>query len=98
MGPKKLRPMHDRILVRRTDHAEKSDGGLFIPDSAKSKTSTGTVLSTGRGRKLDNGVVDPLWISPGDVVMFDPYGGIAVTVEGEELLMLREQEVLGVWE
>jgi chaperonin GroES len=92
-----LRPLHDRILVKRLDESEaKSPGGLFIPDTAKEKPQQAKVLAVGTGRITDDGKVQPMDVKVGDQVVFSKYAGTEVKVEGEELLIIREDDVLGV--
>ena len=94
-----LRPLHDRILVQRLDEAEEqSQGGIIIPDTAKEKPQQATVLAVGTGRITDDGKVQPLDVKTGDKVVFSKYAGTEVKVEGEELLVIREDDVLGVLE
>jgi len=91
-----IRPLHDRVLVRRLEEATKSAGGIFIPDSAAEKPSQGEVLAVGPGKKLDNGDVQPMDLTVGDKVLFGQYAGSAVKLDGEELLIMSESEVFGV--
>ena len=92
-----LRPLHDRILVKRLEDSEaKSPGGLFIPDTAKEKPQQAKVLAVGTGRITDDGKVQPMDVKVGDQVVFSKYAGTEVKVEGEELLIIREDDVLGV--
>lgn len=93
-----IRPLQDRVLVRRTEEESKSAGGIVIPDSAAEKPSQGEVLAVGPGKKLDNGSVQPVDLKAGDKVLFGQYAGSAVKVEGEELLIMNESEVFGVVE
>lgn len=92
----KLRPLHDRVLVKRLDENETTASGIIIPDSAKEKPQQGTVISAGDGRVLDNGQRASLDIKAGDRVLFGKYSGSEVTIEGEKLLILREDEILAV--
>lgn len=94
----KIRPLHDRILVRRLEEVKKSAGGILIPDSAAEKPSTGKVIAVGTGKLLDNGEVRPLDVKKGDVVLFGKYSGSETEVEGEKYLVLREDEIMGVIE
>ena len=91
-----IRPLHDRVLVRRLEEETKSAGGIFIPDSAAEKPSQGEVLAVGPGKKLDNGDVQAMDLSVGDKVLFGQYAGSAVKLDGEELLIMSESEVFGV--
>ncbi len=94
----KIRPLHDRILVKRLEEEEKTKGGIIIPDSAKEKPIEGEVIAVGNGRVLDNGETRPLAVKEGDRVLFGKYAGTEIKIEGEELLMMREDDVLGVIE
>ncbi len=94
----KLRPLHDRILVERVEEAEKTKGGIIIPDSAKEKPAEGKVISVGKGRIGDDGKPIALEIKKGDRILFGKYGGTEVKIEGEEYLIMREDDVLGVIE
>ena len=89
-----IRPLHDRVLVRRLEEETKSAGGIFIPDSAAEKPSQGEVLAVGPGKKLDNGDVQAMDLTVGDKVLFGQYAGSAVKLDGEELLIMSESEVL----
>mgnify|MGYP003574183445 CR=1 FL=1 len=94
----KLRPLHDRILVERVEEAEKTKGGIIIPDSAKEKPAEGKVIAVGNGRIGDDGKVVKLDIKKGDRILFGKYGGTEVKIDGEEYLIMREDDVLGVIE
>ena len=94
----KIRPLQDRILVKRLDSEEKTKGGIIIPDSAKEKPSEGKVVAVGTGKILDDGKVQPLDVKKGDKVLFSKYGGTEVEVDGEEHLIIREDDILGVLE
>ncbi len=94
----KLRPLHDRIIVKRLDGEEKTAGGLFIPDTAKEKPQKGTVVAVGNGKKNDEGKCSPLDVKKGDTILFGKYAGTEVKVAGDELLMMREADVLAVIE
>lgn len=91
-----IRPLYDRILVKRVDNPTKSKGGLFLPESASEKPSEGEILAIGQGRLTDDGTVKALAVKVGDRVLFSKYAGNEIKVEGEERLVLREDEVLGV--
>jgi len=91
-----IRPLHDRVLVRRLEEETKSAGGIYIPDSAAEKPSQGEVLAVGPGKKLDNGDVQAMDLAVGDKVLFGQYAGSAVKLDGEELLIMSESEVFGV--
>jgi chaperonin GroES len=94
----RIRPLQDRLVVSRIAEEEKTKGGIIIPDSAKEKPVEGKVLSVGNGRILEDGSVRKLDIKVGDRVLFNKYGGTEVKIDGEELLILREDDVLGVVE
>ena len=89
-------PLHDRILVRRLEEGETLRGGIIIPDSAKEKPQQGTVLSVGKGKSNDEGKVFPLDVTAGDTVLFGKYSGTEIKLDGEDLLIMREEEVLGI--
>lgn len=94
----KIRPLHDRVIVKRVDSESKTKGGLYIPDTAKEKPIEGTVLAVGNGKILDDGSVRKLEVKEGDRVLFGNYSGTEVKLEGEEHLILREDDILGVVE
>jgi len=94
----KVRPLHDRVIVRRLDEIEKSAGGIIIPDTAKEKPVEGEVLSVGKGKILENGDVRPLDVKAGDKVIFSKYAGTEIKLDGKEFLMMREDDILGVIE
>lgn len=91
-----VRPLHDRILVRRMAEEEKTAGGLFIPDTAKEKPQRGEIIATGKGRITEDGKVLPLEVKIGDKILFGKYSGTELKLEGEEYLMMREEDILGV--
>ena len=93
-----LKPLHDRILVRRNEAEEQQQGSIIIPDTAKEKPQEAKVLAVGSGRVNDDGKVQPLDVKEGDTVIFGKYAGTEVKVDGEELLIIREDDVLGVLE
>ena len=93
-----IRPLHDRVVVRRLEEETTSAGGIVLPDSAAEKPSQGEILAVGSGKILDNGEVRPLDVSKGDKVIFGQYGGSTVKIDGEELLILNESEIFGVLE
>jgi len=93
----KVRPLHDRVLVRRLEDTETTRNGLFIPDSAKEKPQQAEVVAVGDGRLNDEGERMPLDVKPGDRILFGKYSGSEVKVAGDEYLILREDEVLGVF-
>lgn len=94
----KLRPLHDRILVERVEEAEKTKGGIIIPDSAKEKPAEGKVIAVGKGRIGDDGKQVKLEVKKGDRILFGKYGGTEVKIDGEEYLIMREDDVLGIIE
>ena len=94
----KLRPLQDRILVKRVEEAQKTKGGIIIPDSAKEKPAEGEVVAVGKGKIGDDGKTIPLEIKKGDRILFSKYGGTEVNIEDEEYLIMREDDVLGVVE
>jgi chaperonin GroES len=94
-----IRPLHDRVIVRRIDANEvKTSGGLYIPDTAKEKPQEGEVVAVGKGKLLENGTRVELDVKAGDRVLFGKYSGTEVKIDGEELLIMREDEILGVIE
>lgn len=96
-GKTKIRPLHDRILVKRLNEEEKTKGGIIIPDSAKEKPQEAKVIAVGKGR-LEEGKVIPLDVKVGDRILFSKYSGSEIKLEGEEHLILKEDEVLGILE
>jgi len=94
----KIRPLHDRVVVRRLEEETKTAAGIVLPDSAAEKPSQGEVLAVGPGKVLDNGDVRMLDVKVGDTVIFGQYGGSTVKIDGEELLILSESEIFGVVE
>lgn len=94
----KIKPLRDRVIVRRLGEEEKTKGGIIIPDSAKEKPQEGEVVAVGSGKVLEDGKVIPLEIKKGDRVLFGKYSGTEVKVDGEELLMMREEDILGILE
>ncbi len=93
-----IRPLHDRVLVRRIEDETVSAGGILIPDNAKEKPSRGEILAIGNGKHLENGDVRPLEVKVGDKVLFGKYSGSEVKVDGEELLVMREDDIVGIIE
>jgi chaperonin GroES len=93
----KIRPLQDRLFVKRTQEEEKTKGGIFIPDTAKEKPLEGIVVAVGSGKSVKGGKVVPLDVKAGDKVLFGKYSGTEVKVEGEELVLLREDDVLAVF-
>ena len=94
----KIRPLQDRVLIRRTEEERKSPGGIVIPDSATEKPIRGEVIAAGKGKVLENGEVRPLELKAGDKVLFGKYSGTEVKVDGEELLDMKEDDVMAVIE
>jgi chaperonin GroES len=94
----KIRPLQDRIIVKRVQEEEKTKGGIIIPDSAKEKPIEGKVIAAGNGKVLEDGKVRPLDIKAGDRVLFSKYAGTELKLEGDEVLIMREEDVLGVIE
>ena len=92
----KIRPLGDRVLLKRVEEDQTSKGGIFIPDSAKEKPQEGKVVAVGKGKTLENGTLVPLEVRKGDRILFGKYSGTEVTLEGEEHLILREDDILGV--
>lgn len=92
----KVRPLNDRILVKRSEQETKSTGGILIPDSAAEKPVLGQVIAVGSGRRLDNGKIRPLDVKKGDTILFGKYNGTEVKVDGNEYLMMKEDDVLAV--
>ena len=92
----KIRPLGDRILIKRIEEEEKTSGGIIIPDTAKEKPQEGKVIAIGQGRRTDDGKLLPLDVKRGDRVLFGKYAGTDVTIEGEEHLIIREDDVLGI--
>ena len=93
-----IRPLHDRILVRRLDDEKTTAGGIVIPDSASEKPSQGEVVAVGKGKALDSGEIRALDVKAGDTILFGKYSGTEVKVDGEELLVMREDDVMGIIE
>jgi chaperonin GroES len=93
----KIRPLHDRVIVKRIEEEEKTKGGLFIPDTAKEKPQEGRVVAVGPG-KHDDGKVIPMGVKAGDKILFGKYSGTEIKLDGEEHLILREDDILGVIE
>ena len=94
----KFRPLHDRVLVRRVESDEKTAGGIIIPDTAKEKPMEGEILSVGSGTRTEEGKVVPLDVKAGDLVLFGKWSGTEVKVDGEELLIMKESDLLGIIE
>jgi chaperonin GroES len=94
----KIRPLHDRVIVKRTEENKTSPGGIVIPDSAAEKPIQGEIISVGNGKILENGEVRALAVKAGDKILFGKYSGTEVKIGGEELLVLREDDIMGVIE
>ena len=94
----KIRPLQDRIIVRRLEEEETTKGGIIIPDTAKEKPSEGLIIAVGKGKVLENGTQVPLDVKKKDRILFSKYAGNEVNIEGEEYLIMREDDVLGVIE
>ena len=91
-----FRPMHDRVLVRRMDEDSKTAGGIIIPDSAQEKPSQGVIVAVGTGLRTEDGKITPLDVKPKDKVLFGKWSGNEVTIDGEELLIMKEYDILGI--
>ncbi|SMY05939.1 co-chaperone GroES [Flavimaricola marinus] len=89
-------PLHDRVLVRRVESEEKTVGGLIIPDSAKEKPAEGEIVSCGEGARKDSGELIPMAVKPGQTVLFGKWSGTEVKVDGEDLLIMKESDILGI--
>lgn len=94
----KIIPLHDRILIKRIEEEERTKGGIIIPDTAKEKPIEGKVIAVGKGKLLDNGEIRPLEVKSGDRVLFGKYAGTEVKIEGEEHLIIREDDILAIIE
>ncbi|MCT8997962.1 co-chaperone GroES [Chelativorans intermedius] len=94
----KFRPLHDRLLVRRIEAEEKTAGGVIIPDTAKEKPQQGEVLAVGPGARAENGEIVPLEVKVGDRILFGKWSGTEIRLEGEDLLIMKESDVLGIVE
>ncbi len=93
-----FRPLHDRVLVRRLDEEETTSGGIIIPDTAKEKPMEGEIVAAGAGAKNDKGEVSPLDVKAGDRILFGKWSGTEVKIDGEELLIMKESDILGIIE
>ena len=91
-----LRPLHDRVLIRRIEETETVKGGIIIPDTAKEKSQEGEVIAAGNGKLLENGTVVPLDVKAGDRILFGKYSGTEIRLDGQDFLILREDEIAGV--
>src|ERR671910_169025 len=94
--PMKFRPLHDRVVVRRIDAEEKTKGGIIIPDTAKEKPQEGEVIAVGPGARDESGKVQPLDVKAGDRILFGKWSGTEVKLDGEELLIMKESDIMGV--
>jgi len=94
----KFRPLHDRVLVERVEQEEKTAGGIILPDTAQEKPMEGKVVSAGGGAKADDGTVTPLDVKKGDRILFGKWSGTEVKVDGKELLIMKESDILGIIE
>lgn len=94
----KIRPLYDRIVVKRIEEKETIQGGIIIPDTAKEKPQEGEVVAVGQGKRMEDGKLIPLDLKPGDRILFGKYSGSDIKLDGEEYLIMREDEVLGVLE
>ena len=98
MAKSKFRPLHDRVVVRRIQADEKTKGGIIIPDTAKEKPQEGEVIAVGAGARDDSGKIQPLDLKAGDKILFGKWSGSEVKIDGEDLLIMKESDVLGVLE
>ena len=94
----KFRPLHDRVVVRRIDEEEKSAGGIIIPDTAKEKPSQGKIVAVGSGARNENGEITPLDVRVGNTILFGKWSGTEIKIDGEELLIMKESDVMGILE
>ena len=94
----KIRPLQDRVIVKRIEEEEKSKGGIIIPDTAKEKPQEGKVVAVGKGKLNDDGKITPLDVKVNDLILFGKYSGTEINVDGEEHLIMREEDILGVIE
>ena len=92
----KIRPLHDRVIIRRMEEEKTSPGGIVIPDSATEKPVKGEVVAVGKGKILENGDIRPLDVKIGDIILFGKYSGTEVSVDGEELLVMREDDITAI--
>ena len=92
----KIRPLYDRVIIKRKDADNKTSSGIIIPDSAKEKPQEGEVIAVGSGIRTDDGTILPLDVKIGDLVLFSKYAGSEITMEGEEFLMMKEDDILGI--
>ena len=94
----KIRPLYDRIVVKRVEQKEQMQGGLYIPDTAKEKPQEGEVVAVGKGKRMEDGKVIPLDVQPGDRILFGKYSGSDIKIDNEEYMIMREDEILGILE
>ena len=94
----KIRPLHDRVIIKRLEEERTSPGGIVIPDSAAEKPVQGKVLAVGKGKILEDGTVRPLDVKVGDKILFGKYGGTEVKIDGDELVVMREEDIMAVFE
>jgi chaperonin GroES len=94
----KFRPLYDRILVERVESEEKTKGGIIVPDTAKEKPQQGKIIAVGQGKRLENGKLIPLEVKAGDTILFGKYSGSEITIESNEYLIMKEDDVLGLVE
>jgi len=94
----KIRPLQDRVIVKRLEEEEKTKGGIIIPDTAKEKPQEGKIIAVGKGKMTDDGKVIPLDVKAGDRILFGKYSGTEIKIEGEEHLIMREEDILGIIE
>ena len=92
----KFRPLHDRVIVKRVEEEEKTSGGIIIPDAAKEKPQEGKIIAVGKGKILENGKVSPLAVKKGDRILFGKYAGTDIKIDGEEHLIMREDDILAI--
>jgi chaperonin GroES len=92
----KIRPLHDRVIVKRIEEEEKTKGGIIIPDTAKEKPAEGKIVAVGDGKLLENGKKQPLEVKKGDKVLFGKYAGTDINIEGEEHLIMREEDIIAI--
>jgi chaperonin GroES len=95
---KKVRPLYDRVLIKRLESEQKTQGGIIIPDTAQEKTQLGTVIAFGEGKASNDGTIRPLKVKAGDTVLFGKYSGTEIKLNNEDLLILKEDEILGIVE
>ena len=93
-----IRPLHDRVILKRMEEETTSSGGIVIPDSAAEKPQRGEIVAAGTGKRLDSGEISPLEVKVGDTVLFGKYSGTEVKLDGEDLLVMREEDIMGVVE